>query len=81
MYVSVLLHSLVQKWLVNFNLKELEIVVWYMGTLFSQNVKYYISGPWGRLAFDIECDVTWVICYYPPIEVMEIFGSLFSSQS
>ena len=31
-------------------------MVWYMGILFSQNVKYHISGPWGELAFDIECE-------------------------
>ena len=30
-----------------------------MGTLFSKNVKYHISGPWGRLAFDIECENKW----------------------
>ena len=34
-------------------------MVSYMGTLFSKNVKYHISGPWGRLAFDIECKNRW----------------------
>ena len=38
---------------------ELEIGVWYIGTLYSQNVKYHILGPWGRLAFDIECENRW----------------------
>ena len=34
-------------------------MIWYMGTLFSKNVKYHILGPWGRLAFDIECENRW----------------------
>ena len=34
-------------------------MVWYMGTLFSKNVKYHISGPWGGLASDIECENRW----------------------
>ena len=30
-----------------------------MGTLFSENVKYHISGPWGGLASDIEYENRW----------------------
>ena len=34
-------------------------MVWYIGALFSQNVKYHISGPKGGLAFDLECENRW----------------------
>ena len=32
---------------------------WYMGTLFSCNIKYHISDPWGRPTFDIEFENSW----------------------
>ena len=30
-----------------------------MGTVFSNNVTYHKSCPWGTLAFDIECENMW----------------------